>query len=135
MTTKPPKTSGQPDSTLRPKQELALVELLSGRSVGAAAKAVGVARQTLSKWLKNDPLFIAALEAERAELRRQTSARLLKAAEKAIDALEAVAGDATAPAPRVTAARSLLELGIRAFEVEELAERVLRLETQQGDEQ
>jgi hypothetical protein len=52
-------------------------------------------------------------------------------ASTAAKTLRAIAsGDAQAEGPRVTACRAILEIGLRVLEVEELTDRVERLEAQ-----
>ena len=70
------------------EQQAALTALLSGQTVTAAAAAVGVARTTLHRWLREDEAFAAAYNGRRAELRDAAHARLLGLADKALAALE-----------------------------------------------
>ncbi len=53
-------------------QMLAINALVSGSSVTRAAEAAGVARETVSRWVHRDPVFIAELQNTRAELAAQT---------------------------------------------------------------
>jgi hypothetical protein len=49
-------------------QERAIAALLTGASVTAAAAKAGVARQTVHRWLSDDPAFIAAYNLARREI-------------------------------------------------------------------
>ena len=48
-------------SQISQKQHVAVVALLTERTVGGAAKSVGVARRTLERWMKDDEVFKDAL--------------------------------------------------------------------------
>jgi hypothetical protein len=109
-------TSGEPatpDSDpigdLEPAQELAMAALLAGKPYRAAAKAGGVNRVTLWRWLTGDPRFIAKFNMGRRELADQTRAELLNLGQSAIKAMRATleSGD---PALRFKAATKVLEL-------------------------
>lgn len=113
---------------LSERQERALETLLSRPTIEAAAKAAGVGARTLHRWLK-EPAFRDAYREARAETVRQVTVRLQQAAGSAVDALTAVMSDDSAPqAARVSAARVVLETTYRALELEDLDERLRRLE-------
>ena len=80
-----------PDDGLSPAQQKALLALLEGQTVTAAAQAAGVDRTTVHRWLRHSKhrAFRAALEEGRRELRRAMSARLLALLPKAADCLDA----------------------------------------------
>jgi hypothetical protein len=75
------------DATLSPTQTAALAELLAGRTVTDAAKAVGVGRETLHRWLKSDYVFRAQWNQSRRELLTALQHRLLSLAEKAAECI------------------------------------------------
>jgi hypothetical protein len=62
--------------TISPAQSAALRFLVSGGSVTNAALQAGVARETVSRWLHHDPVFIAEMHNARAELASQTRCAL-----------------------------------------------------------
>jgi hypothetical protein len=62
--------------TISPAQSAALRFLVSGGSVTNAALQAGVARETVSRWLHRDPVFIAEMHNARAELASQTRCAL-----------------------------------------------------------
>ena len=90
MSHTPPQNT-PPDDGLSPAQQNALLALLAGQTVTAAAKAAGVDRTTVHRWLRHSKhrAFRAALEEGRRELRRAMSARLLALLPKAADCLDA----------------------------------------------
>ena len=73
--------------TLEADQAAALDLLLSGQTVTAAAAAVGVARETVSRWRNNDPAFQAAYNAALQSAHDAMSKKLLDARARAIDTL------------------------------------------------
>jgi len=80
---------------LTPSQLKAIESLLSGSSLVDTAATAGVDRSTLSRWMKTDFEFQAALNQGREDLQSAYSARLEKLAEGAIKAVESAiqAGD------------------------------------------
>jgi hypothetical protein len=58
-------------STISPAQSAALGILVIGGSVTKAAQQAGVARETVSRWLHHDPVFISEMHNARAELASQ----------------------------------------------------------------
>ena len=60
----------------RPLNALALQALVSGGSITKAATEAGVARETVSRWVHHDPVFLAQLQNVRAELAIQTRCAL-----------------------------------------------------------
>lgn len=59
----------------------------------------------------------------------QAVARLQQATTQAVDTLEAIMGDKDAPAgSRVTAAKTVLEMAVKAVELDDLAARIEALE-------
>ncbi len=63
-------------ATVSPAQALAIEALTGGSSVTAAARAAGVVRETVSRWVHHDPVFIAELQNARAEIAAQTRCAL-----------------------------------------------------------
>jgi transposase-like protein len=95
--------------TLTPRQEIVLTALVGGSTVTAAAEAVGVRRETVSRWVNGDPAFRAALEARRRELLEASRRTLAASALAACDVLAELlrAEDARI---RLGAAKAILSL-------------------------
>ena len=72
---------------LEADQAAALDLLLAGQTVTAAAAAVGVARETVSRWRNNDPAFQAAYNAALQSAHDAMSKKLIDARARAIDTL------------------------------------------------
>lgn len=73
---------------LDPSQLTVLEALLSGRTITDAAAAVGVSRTTVHRWLKDDYLFRAEVNAARHALRQTSLARLDALCERSIEVLK-----------------------------------------------
>jgi len=110
------------------KQEEAIAALLTQRNIDEAAKSVGIAPNTLLKWMK-EPEFDAAYREARRAAFRQSVARLQQASGAAVSTLLKIMLDATAPAStRVRAADSVLDHSAKAIELEDIEARVAELE-------
>jgi uncharacterized membrane protein (DUF106 family) len=102
--------------------------LITEPTIKAAAQKVGITTPTLHKWLKLSE-FKAAYREARREAVTVAIARLQQAAAEAVEALRAIMNDTSKPASaRVSAARSILELAIKAIEIEDLEVRIEELE-------
>ena len=115
-------------SKLTPKQEQAILALMTNQGVDNAARAVGIGPRTLYRWLQ-DPLFDQAYrKARRAAFGRGT-ARLQQATGAAVSAVLKVMIDQQSPAStRLRAADLVLTHGAKAIEIEEIEARVAALE-------
>jgi hypothetical protein len=102
--------------------------LLRGKSVRVAAEEVGIARRTLVTWMTED-WFRSQYEAAKRELLEATINMLRTAGETGVNTLTEVAKSRKAPpTARASAGRALLEVLLRAVEVQDLAGRIERLE-------
>lgn len=70
---------------LNPQQERAVELLLTGMTVTAVAATIGVSRETVHRWLRENFRFIAAVNRGKRELSNAASARLLAAWNKAAE--------------------------------------------------
>ena len=110
------------------KQEEAIAALLTQRNIDEAAKAAGIAPNTLLKWMK-EPEFDAAYREARRAAFRQSVARLQQASGAAVSTLLKIMVDASAPhSTRVRAADSVLDHSAKAIELEDIEARVAQLE-------
>ena len=116
-------------SNLTPKQEKAIIALLTHGSVENAAHAAGVGVRTLHRWMKEDPDFDAAYRAAKREAYGHSIARLHHLSSAAVSTLGKIMLDSkTPPATRVRAADSILNHTTKAVEIEGIEERVAELE-------
>ena len=92
-----------------PAQELAIAALIAGSTVTEAAARAGVNRETVSRWRTDDVVFIAALNAGRAELRDAVRAGLHALAREALGTVREILTDRNSPAAvRLKAAQDVL---------------------------
>src|SRR5215203_1134602 len=113
---------------LSPQQEGAITALLSDPGLTGAAKAAGVGKATLWRWMQQ-PAFRDAYRRARREAVEHARARLQQASGEAVEALRDVMNDEDAPpASRVSAARTVLDMAMQATSEEEILRRLADLE-------
>jgi transposase-like protein len=96
---------------LQADQAAALDHLLGGKTVTEAAAAVGVARETVSRWRHHDPAFQAAYNAALQSAYEAGQARLLDARARALDRLATLL-DSEDEATALKAAAALLRVPV-----------------------
>ncbi len=102
--------------------------LLVAPTIKEAAARAGISERTALRWLSQPELAQAYAQAN-GRLLEQATAKLRAESGAAVDVLASVAGDAeAAPGARATAARSILELALKAHEAENLEARIAELE-------
>lgn len=110
------------------KQEQAIAALLTCQTIAAAANTAGIGEATLFRWLQLDD-FQKAYRSARWQAVSQAITQIQSATSGAVATLCEIAGDRNAPATtRVTAAKSILDLALKAIEVEDMAARISLLE-------
>jgi phosphoenolpyruvate-protein kinase (PTS system EI component) len=108
------------------KQGAVLALLVGGQSIEGAAKAQGVRPATVHDWLKK-PEFRGAYQDALSDVISHASGQLKAACSVAVATLREVAEDTAAP--RVSAARAIIELTARMIEQDELTARIEALES------
>jgi len=128
------------------KTEAAIAALLEYPTIAEAAESCGISKRTLLRWMRHEGFQKQYREVKRALL-AQATARLRAESGAAVEALAKVVetGDSWtepvfyqgkvcgkvkkfSPAARVSAATKILELALRSHEIEDLTERLERLE-------
>jgi transposase-like protein len=110
------------------KKEVAVAALLSHRNIEEAAKAVGIAPNTLLNWMK-DREFAAAYRKARAAVVSQAIARLQQTTGAAVTTLQKLMVDSNTPAAiKGQVAKGILALAIKGVEVEDFEARLTDLE-------
>jgi DNA-binding phage protein len=113
---------------LKPKQEEAILALLSNRGMEEAARAVKVTPRTLYRWMK-EPAFDAAYLLARRTGYKQGMARLQQSCGVAVSILFKVMADPGTPAAvKVRAVECVLNHSSKSIELEDLVARVAELE-------
>lgn len=122
----------------RPRQQIRAEErrgdrrLVDSAQHRRAARFIGVAPNTLLKWLKL-PEFAEAYRQARRDAFSQSIARLQQASSAAVATLMKIMVDVNAPtSSRVRAADCVLGHAARAFEIEDIEVRVSELERTAG---
>ena len=110
------------------KKEDAIIALLTQRNVEEAARSIGIATQTLVRWMKV-PEFDAAYRNARRSAFAQSVARLQQASGAAVSTLLKLAVDPNAPAAvKARAAYYILTMAAKAIEIDDVEKRVAELE-------
>ena len=110
------------------KQEEAIAALLAQRNIDEAAKSIGIASNTLLKWMK-EPEFQAAYREARRAAFGQAVARLQQASGAAVSSVLKIMVDQQTPAStKLRAADLVLTHGAKAIEMEDIEARVSELE-------
>jgi hypothetical protein len=108
--------------------EAAIIALLEQPTIPEAAKAAGVSYTSLWRWLQ-DPTFQAEYRNARRQALGQATSQLQQAAAAAVKALREIIEDVKAPSSsRVMAARTVLEMGLKAVELEDMEVRLAAIE-------
>jgi hypothetical protein len=106
-----------------------LLALACGATVENAARQCQLCKRTVYRRME-EPDFRRRLQAMRADMFQRTSGALTAAGSEAVRALLELLRGASAEAVRLGAARSVLEIGMKAREFAELEERLATLEQQ-----
>ena len=106
---------------------MALVALLESRDLKEAAEKVGVSEVTLWRWLRREDFRNAFRELKKEAVSLAIS-RIQQVCGEAVETLREVMTLGKGEAPRVQAAKAILELALKALEIEELEERIEALE-------
>ena len=116
-------------------KEKALAALLTSDTQAEAAKKCGLSERTLRLYL-DDPEFYTEYQQRRQQLVTDATKKLQTYMQSAVDTLYAIKNDAeVSPAVRASAARALLEYGLKYTDAADLAERIAALESQMEVEQ
>ncbi len=113
------------------KQQKALAALIRFPTVEAAAAAAGVGYSTVRRWIKEDEQFRRGYQEELAELIADAAAQAKQNISPALSTLREIMEDNAFPvAARVSAARSLLDYGLRLTEIMDIIPRLEALENE-----
>jgi hypothetical protein len=113
---------------ITPKQTQTIRALLKCKTQAEAARKAGVGQNTIWRWFQ-EPAFIEAYRAASARSLDAAVGALQAACGEAVELLRDVMADKTAHVgAKVSAARSVLEIAIRAKELIEHEERIAELE-------
>jgi hypothetical protein len=109
--------------------QLLLMALACGATAEAAARSAGVSQPTVYRRLK-DQEFCKKLEQTKSEMVQRTAGMLTASGMESVKTLMELQKPAAPPAVRLGAARSVLEIGMKVREREDLEKRLIALEQQ-----
>lgn len=113
---------------LNRKQEIAVLALMTEPTLKEAASKVGVSETTIYRWMQLDEFKTMFRNAKRQAV-GQATARLQQSSTLAVETLnEIMANKKASPMARVTAAKTVLEFAYKAYELDDLSERLESLE-------
>jgi len=114
-------------NVLSTRQQRALELLLAGQTITEAARAVGINRSTLTRWLAS-PHVRQALGEQRQRRMDEIHHRLAALTDRALDSLGAVLEGEAPPGAKVRAALGVIDVLLKVREQTELVDRIERLE-------
>jgi len=110
------------------KTDQAVAALISCGSIAEAAQVAGIGERTLYSWLA-DKDFQEQYRTARRAVVAQAMAQLQRVSSLAVSTLADIMSDSEAPASsRVSASKAVLELAIKAVELEDIMSRLDALE-------
>ncbi len=113
------------------EREKAISALLSSNTLEGAARKAGISKRTLLRWLDETDFRDAYAKAKRGVLRTATGILTRDSAKAALTLTSIFTGKPTEnQSARVSAAKATLRLALDSFSLEDLEERLHRLETQ-----
>jgi hypothetical protein len=121
--------NGRKNSGRKNADEVFLLSMACGATIESAAVKAGISPRTAHRRLLT-PVFKCRLNEIKTEMVKRAAAMLTAASMESVKTLLALQESQIAPATRLGAARSVLELGTRLRESAELHERIQALEKQ-----
>jgi len=116
------------------RQEKFLKALLEAGTIEQACRMAGINKTTGYKYLK-DEAFLIEYRKLRREAMQQVTARLQKKSEEAVDVLAEIMNDKdNSPNARVQAAKNTLDVAYRSIELDDMAERIEKVEAFMNEE-
>jgi hypothetical protein len=109
--------------------QLLLMALACGATGEAAARAAGLSQATVYRRLQDNE-FCKNLEQTKSEMVQRTAGMLTASGMESVKTLMELQKPAAPPAVRLGAARSVLEIGMKVREREDLEKRLIALEQQ-----
>lgn len=119
---------------LSKRREAAIGILLTTSTLVDASKKIGISYSTLWRWLQN-PDFQKALKEAKKQAVAQATSTLSKICHESVLTLQEIMNDKDAPASaRVSAAKCVLDSGLKGVELDDLEARLAALERELTDE-
>lgn len=113
---------------LSKRREMAIAIILQESTMQNAARKIGISYSTLWRWLQQ-PDFQRALKAARKQAVSQATSTLSRICHESVLTLQEIMNDKNAPASaRVSAAKTVLDSGLKGIEMDDLDARLAALE-------
>lgn len=113
---------------LSKRREAAIAILLTTSTLQAASEKIGISYSTLWRWLQ-EPNFQKALKEAKKQAVAQATSTLSKICHESVLTLQEIMNDKNAPASaRVSAAKTVLDSGLKGVEIDDLDARLAALE-------
>jgi hypothetical protein len=125
--------NGPGNGGLTAKQEATALALAAGFTQQEAAKKSGAGARTIKAWLATQPAFNQRIREMRSEMTSRALGKLADQMGSAAETLNSLHREATSESVRLSAARSVIELGTKLKESVELEERIADLESKQPE--
>jgi hypothetical protein len=114
-------------------QNKAVLAMLSGSNFLEASQTAGVSQSTMWRWMR-EPDFKQALRDGRLELMEGAIGRIQQACSEAVEVLRSVMNNQESPcSSRVTAAKCVIEMALKAVELQDLEQRIIALEKAESE--
>ena len=114
------------------KKEKVIACLIAQPTIALAAQEAKVSQSTIFRWLR-DSEFQAAYRQAKKEIVGHALTQVQRAVTQAVETLLDVMGNGIVESAKVSAAKTILELAIRAVELEDLENRLEALEERMMD--
>ena len=106
-------------------KEQVLAALLTSPTIREAAKKTGVSERTINGYIREDTEFRKAYDEHRQAIIREASEKLTSAFTSAVDTLcDVMENSENNAATRVTAAKAIIEHGMKLFEVTDIMQQL-----------
>jgi transposase len=113
---------------LSKRREMAIAIILQESTMQNAARKIGISYSTLWRWLQQ-PDFQRALKSARKQAVSQATSTLSRICHESVLTLQEIMNDKNAPASaRVSAAKTVLDSGLKGIEMDDLDARLAALE-------
>ena len=110
------------------KRQQAIAALIEHSTMKEAARAIGIGEATLHRWLK-DQSFLASYRETKKCIVDHAITCLQRATGEAVKVLQEILSDPDKPpSSRVTAARTILDMAVKAVEMDDLTSRIEEIE-------
>lgn len=110
------------------KQEKAIMELLRTPTIKEASQQSGVGERTIWRWLQEDSFREAYMEARKQAFSRALGLLQQALSEAILVLREMMNNPETRDSSRVSSARAILDIGLKAIELDDLEDRISKLE-------